>query len=104
MRINIGKLLKSIAVAAIGGAVTGAMSTANTEVPGAQTLISGIGKLLDHEDDNNAQGVDEIQRGLVDALSAIDPTKIDDAVEFADALKALQLDLQRAKRALKAIA
>lgn len=101
MHINIGKLLKTIALSALAGAAGNAMNTADTEVPGARQFINGAGKLLDKDDDNNQLGVEELKDGLVDVVRSIKPSNVANAVEAEAAIEALVKDFDRLRDALK---
>ena len=101
MRINIGQLLKNIALSALGAGVAAAVDRGDQEVPGSRDMVEGAGKLLDHKDDNNRQGVDQIKKGLIAAVGAIDSSKVGNAVELEAALEDLARDFDRVGDALK---
>jgi len=101
MKINIGKLLKSIAFSALGAGISAAVEKGDQEVPGSHSFISGVGKLLDQDDTNNQQGVEEIKQGFVLAVSSIDPSRVADAIELEAALTDAKQVFDRIKHALK---
>ena len=101
MKINIGKLLKSIALSALGAGIGAAVQTGDQEVPGSHDFISGVGKLLDKDDTNNQQGIDQIKSGFIQAVGAIDPSRVQNAAMLTSALADLARDLDRVRDALK---
>lgn len=78
-----------------------ALESAGEIVPGAGPVISGISKLFDKKDDNNREGLEEIEKGIIDGIKAISPDKVDNATLVAEGLVELESAFNKIRSGLK---
>lgn len=70
-------------------------------VPGGDMIFEGAKKLLDKEDDNNIQGVQEIETGVIASIQAIKPEHVRDEDAVKEGTKELYLAFAKIRSGLK---
>lgn len=85
----------------LGVALDITRETASTLVPGAGIAISGVTKLFDKDDTNNAGAISEIEDGIITAVQNLKPSEISNAVLLAEGIKELKDGFDKVKRGLK---
>lgn len=78
-----------------------ALDTASKTIPGAGPIISGVTRLLDHNDSNNAGAIEELEDGLITAVTSLDPAHVSNATLLAEAVTELRSAFSKLKTALK---
>lgn len=85
----------------LGVALDIARDTATQMVPGAGIAISGISKLFDKDDTNNAGALVEIEEGVITAIQGLKPSDVSNAILVAEGLKELKEAFDKIRKGLK---
>lgn len=78
-----------------------AIETATSSIPGAATVISGVTRLVDHDDTNNSGAVAEIGEGVITAVTSLKGEQVVDAGLLAQGIAELKSGFEKVRRAIK---
>lgn len=78
-----------------------ALAEVGTLVPGANLAIDGITKLFDKNNDNNREGLEGIEMGILQAIRSLSPDKVDNATLVAEGLTELEAGFAKVRQGLK---
>ena len=71
-------------------------------VPGSALVISGVQKLLDKDDHNNAGAIEELGVGVIAAIESIKGEDVADEVMIASGVVDIKLGFAKIQKGLKA--
>jgi hypothetical protein len=87
----------------LGAAKDIALQTATEAVPGAGIAISGATKLFDKDNSNNAEGLSEIESGVISAVRGLDPSHVSNATLVAEGVTELEDGFRKVRAGLKTV-
>lgn len=91
------KILKSVLLTAKDIA----LESASTVIPGAGVVISGVQKLVDHDNSNNGEAVTEIGEGVIVAVNSLRPDQIIDAAKVTLGVMHIKQGIAELKQGIK---
>lgn len=78
-----------------------AIASADDVVPGLDDILDGSEKLFDKDNDNNIDGVQQIERGTIRGIKAIKPSQIRDPQAVEEGTADLYLAFAKIRSGLK---
>ncbi len=78
-----------------------ALESAGEVIPGLPIVIEGATQLFDKHNDNNVDGLRQIETGLIQAIESLSPDRISDPVLVKEGIAELESGFAKIRKGLK---